>query len=38
MLETDPYQEGWLILVKPLNSAKINQHFEQWYKEGKFVS
>ena len=36
ILSTDPYNEGWMMLVKPLNPEKTKKMFAEWYEKGKF--
>lgn len=36
ILETDPYGEGWLFLVKPLDAEKTAKMFEEWRDKGYF--
>ncbi len=36
LLEKDPFGEGWLFVVKPLNPEKTKEMFAEWYEKGWF--
>lgn len=36
ILSTDPYNEGWIMLVKPLNPEKTKEMFAEWREKGRF--
>ncbi len=36
LLEKDPFGEGWLFVVKPLNPEKTRKMFAEWYEKGYF--
>ncbi len=36
LLEKDPFGEGWLFVVKPLNPKKTSKMFAEWYENGWF--